>query len=147
MNLLHSCDAHCLLVGFIYFHPSVWLRAVIIESISRMFLLPFPLLNSAFHYSLFRWTYHGPLTGTDPQAAVVFLLSIQGPHEGTDGSAADDVDRNACFIQRLQDANLGATPARNISGQATWRFENDTSPESIHRKYLYQLFEYSVAQK
>lgn len=64
-------------------------------------------------------TYHGPLTGPDPEAAVVLLLSVQSPHEGTDGGASDDVDRDSCFIQGLQDADLGATPADSKRRQAT----------------------------
>lgn len=54
--------------------------------------------------------YHGPLASFDPHLVVAALLSIQGAHEGADGSAPNHVHGNASLNQCPDNAHLGAAP-------------------------------------
>lgn len=53
-------------------------------------------------------SYHCPLFGPHPHAAVASVLSVQRPHQGTDGGATNQVHWNPSLGQSSQDPHLGA---------------------------------------
>lgn len=57
----------------------------------------------------FLFSHHGPLFGPHPHAAVASVLGVQRPHQGSDGSATDQVHWDPGLSQSSQDPHLGAT--------------------------------------
>lgn len=67
----------------------------------------------------FLFSHHCPLFGPHPHAAVASVLGVQRPHQGSNGSATDQVHWDSGLGQSSQDPHLGAPSKEETQGSVS----------------------------